>query len=756
MAARLTDEALCEELGKYGEKVKLPINDNKRSILQKKLNHLQAKNKRKSTSIRQKSYNNESGFSSDDDSALVSTSTTKTLSKSPSASSRTTRATAAAAAAASNSSPAPSPSNAPKRRSVSNFNDDLSDCTQNNSIYGLHSTTSGPNQTSRKSSGVISYHSSFGSSNNTIDSPSANSIYSNHQIHRRSTNMKPHLTTSSRAGIYFDSTDSDIEADEDENSLASKSSTFSNSYAAKSSPIYTSHYSPLSRTSNFVTSTPKKKTTQVLKEFRQNYKYSRNPFNVSFWDYYIPYGFSGGRHAGEKNSHCISRILPIALVLFFTFLGIMYVRNWSESSLSPQNNKASRLVSGVCIKYMPTKCKNIDNDGVLKLLKMFHENLSIRSGNILCGDTSSGNSKNMSKEVFSQFIAAEVNEEPVVIEQLFMWLIMSNEDWGIRPMTVNGTIPEKLEDLAYVESYTPKMSFTCRLRRAIFNTIYQLLLGFVGFILLVLLLRFCLVHYQKKEEEQQQIYEMIEKIIDTLKTECEAMSRHDEEPYLAVQHVRDKLLPPSKRKQLLPVWKKAVKFIEDNESRIRHETRIIEGEEFDVWRWLPVCCTNSPHMSQSLNLNNGGKIWQGQAFGEHDDVSNNSPPYSPTPCLKVRNMFKADVEEGDDWDIHIEDAILEKCKNINGILHIHVDKSSKEGCVYIKCDNCETAGNVYRSLHGWWFDRRLVTVKYLRLDMYHDRFPSSRVAVKAMKPSSHRTHSARPQQPLQRYNLQMT
>lgn len=35
-------------------------------------------------------------------------------------------------------------------------------------------------------------------------------------------------------------------------------------------------------------------------------------------------------------------------------------------------------------------------------------------------------------------------------------------------------------------------------------------------------------------------------------------------------------------------------------------------------------------------------------------------------------------EEGDDWDVHIEDAILEKCKNINGILHIHVDKSSKE------------------------------------------------------------------------------
>ncbi|XP_014784828.2 inner nuclear membrane protein Man1 [Octopus bimaculoides] len=766
MAARVSDEVLCKELGKYGEKVKLPLNDSKRSILQKKLNHLQAKNKRKSTSIQHKSFNNEmSGFSSDDDSALVNTSTTKTLPKSSSASSRTTRAAAAAAAASNNASPPPSPSNVPKRRSMSNLNnsDHLSDNTHNNSKYGLHSPTSGSNQTSRKSPGVISYHSSLGGSNTSIDSLPGNSIYSNHQVHhRRSANLKPPVTTSSRTGIYFDSTDSDIDADEDENSIASKSSTFSNSFA-KSSPIYSSHYSPLSRTGNFssptlsVTSTPKKKTTQILNEFRQNFtKTPQNPYKSNFWDNYIPYGFNGSRHVGEKNSHCISRILPIAMVLFFTFLGIMYVRNWSEPSLSPENNKASKLVAGVCSKYLQRKCETVDIDGILKLLKMFRENLSIRYGNILCGQNSNGNSKNMSKEVVSQLIAAEVEEEPMIIEQLIMWMIISNEDWGIRPLTVNGTIPERVEELAYVESYTPYMSFTCRLRRAIFDTIYQLLLGCLGVVLLILLLRFCLVQHQKKEEEQQQIYEMIEKIIDTLKSECEAMSRHDEEPYLAVQHVRDKLLQPSKRKQLLPIWKKAAKFIEENESRIRHETRMIEGEEFDVWRWLPVCCTNSPHMTQSLNLNNGGKIWQGQAFGEHDDISNNSPPYSPTPCLKVRNMFKADVEEGDDWDVHIEDAILEKCKNINGILHIHVDKSSKEGCVYIKCDNCETAGHVYRSLHGWWFDRRLVTVKYLRLDMYHDRFPSSRVAVKAMKPSSHsRTHSVC-QQPIQRYSLQMT
>jgi membrane protein Man1 len=42
------------------------------------------------------------------------------------------------------------------------------------------------------------------------------------------------------------------------------------------------------------------------------------------------------------------------------------------------------------------------------------------------------------------------------------------------------------------------------------------------------------------------------------------------------------------RKALKDVWDKAVKFIEANESRVRLETQVIEGEEFDVWRWIHV------------------------------------------------------------------------------------------------------------------------------------------------------------------------
>lgn len=34
-------------------------------------------------------------------------------------------------------------------------------------------------------------------------------------------------------------------------------------------------------------------------------------------------------------------------------------------------------------------------------------------------------------------------------------------------------------------------------------------------------------------------------------------------------------------------WQKAVEFINLNESRISTETRIINGVECSVWRWIP-------------------------------------------------------------------------------------------------------------------------------------------------------------------------
>jgi len=96
---------------------------------------------------------------------------------------------------------------------------------------------------------------------------------------------------------------------------------------------------------------------------------------------------------------------------------------------------------------------------------------------------------------------------------------------------------------------------------------------------------------------------------------------------------------------------------------------------FDVWRWI------QPTVD-------GGKVWQGQAFGENTNAlrsrHRSSVPQNPlTTCLKIRNMFDAAVETGSDWQQTVKDAVLEKC-SLATIVHIAVDSLSSEGCVYVR------------------------------------------------------------------------
>ncbi|XP_046668747.1 inner nuclear membrane protein Man1 [Homalodisca vitripennis] len=226
----------------------------------------------------------------------------------------------------------------------------------------------------------------------------------------------------------------------------------------------------------------------------------------------------------------------------------------------------------------------------------------------------------------------------------------------------------------------------------------------------------------RQERNKKEVFRMVESIIDILSSHQQSSAGDN---YLAISHVRDQLIPPQQRDKMASVWNKAVAYLEENESRVRTEVQQVLGEEFRVWRWLPAPRSNGKR-----------KVWQGQAF-ETMEGSVNSLPVSPTPCLKIRHMFDSDVEVGEDWIIRVQDAILEKCEGVN-VLHVAVDKNSNEGCVYVKCASPQDAGRAYRALHGSWFDSKLVTVKYLRLERYHERFPDSARSLRPLRPSNDR------------------
>uniref|UniRef100_A0A674AMJ3 LEM domain containing 3 n=1 Tax=Salmo trutta TaxID=8032 RepID=A0A674AMJ3_SALTR len=408
--------------------------------------------------------------------------------------------------------------------------------------------------------------------------------------------------------------------------------------------------------------------------------------------------------------------LLMAACLFFLLLGLMYLRM--------RGSGASEV--DVVSKY-PNK---MEKDTILKLLLNLHDHLAHIAGQHDCTDPEQqqANRSLSMKEASDYLVQQNEQYHPWVLLSL-EWIIRTGEDVGIRLI---GDNPEEevaeVGEVTRLESTHPKMSFSCRFRRAFCTVIHRVL-----FILSVIGLAWGVFYYMKyrwrrEEEETRQMYDMVERIIGVLRIHnASCQENNDLQPYLPIPHVRDSLVQPQDRKKLKKVWDRAVTFLSANESRIRTESQRIGGADFLVWRWL------QPSLSCDQISLIPSKVWQGKAFPLD---RRNSPPNSLTPCLKIRNMFDPVMEVGENWHLAIHEAILEKCCDNDGIVHIAVDKNSREGCVYVKCLSAEHSGKAFKALHGSWFDGKLVTVKYLRLDRYHQRFPQAQGCTTSLKPSN--------------------
>uniref|UniRef100_A0A8C7XHJ7 Inner nuclear membrane protein Man1 n=1 Tax=Oryzias sinensis TaxID=183150 RepID=A0A8C7XHJ7_9TELE len=329
------------------------------------------------------------------------------------------------------------------------------------------------------------------------------------------------------------------------------------------------------------------------------------------------------------------------------------------------------------------------------------------------------------------FNASKVNFKlSLMLEMCFLMSRLLGEDPHV-PVT-------DVSEISQLESTHPRMPFTCRLRKAFVTVGSKVVLVAAAAAMVWGVVRYLKFRWRRQEEETRQMYDMVERIIDVLRTHGEACQENqDLLPYLPIPHVRDSLVLPQDRKKMKKIWGRAVCFLSANESRIRTETQRIGGADFLVWRWI------QPSLSCDKANPMPSKVWQGQAFPLD---RRNSPPNSLTPCLKIRNMFDPVMEVGENWDLAIHEAILEKCSDNDGIVHIAVDKNSREGCVYVKCLTAEHSGKAFKALHGSWFDGKLVTVKYLRLDRYHQRFPQAQACSTPLKASSLRLSSTPSQQ----------
>ncbi|KAM7055689.1 inner nuclear membrane protein Man1 [Acridotheres tristis] len=430
---------------------------------------------------------------------------------------------------------------------------------------------------------------------------------------------------------------------------------------------------------------------------------------------------------GGFSAHYLSMFLLTAACLFFLILGFTYLRM--------RGSGIAEDVGANIKDPFREELQKIQEDELslmMKSLYALHDKLAQVAGEHECG---SSIQRNLTIQEAAAYLKNLDPEYESVLNTSLQWILNSGEDVGIKCLSndPNEMDVTNVTNVKYLQSTSPKMSFRCRFRRAFVNVTHRLSILLWGIAMVWGVLHYMKYRWAKEEEETKQMYDMVVKIIDVLRRHSEACSENKElQPYMPILHVRDSLIPPQDRRKMNKVWNRAVDFLAANESRVCTETRRVGGAEFLVWKWM------QPSAACDKILVIPSKVWQGQAF--HLD-RRNSPPNSLTPCLKIRNMFDPVMEIGDHWHLAIQEAILEKCSDNDGIVHIAVDKNSREGCVYVKCLSPEYAGKAFKALHGSWFDGKLVTVKYLRLDRYHHRFPQALTCNTPLKPSNKHMNS---------------
>ncbi|CAN8001705.1 unnamed protein product [Ixodes hexagonus] len=440
----------------------------------------------------------------------------------------------------------------------------------------------------------------------------------------------------------------------------------------------------------------------------------------------------------------VSFVLLLAAALFFLFLGAAYmgVRYPSQSGSKPKARPRTDA------PYNATLCEQdrnkpciweADVPAALELAGRIQRLLGDLAGKHECGEAAqpSLSYEDCLKEM-------RRTKDTLLADEAFkdsLLLLFENPAWGIVLLGWDGepmSVYQEGSSVLALRALRPVKSYWCFIRLTLQSVAMQMALAALA-VVGVCALYYLLSWYKvRRDERRRRLYGLVEKITAILREHAE--SPDCREPYLAQVHVRDMLIEPSRRKQLSQLWQDAVDFLGRNESRVRTERQHIDGESYLVWRWLGGAggsATASPSSTPPRT-----KVWQGRAFESPASgvpcgaAGGASLPYVPATCLKIRNMFDLEVECEDDWPVQIRNAILEKCEGNQGIVHLQVDTASKEGCVYMKCASLEAAGQAYRALHGSWFDGNLITVKYLRLERYHERFPESQYCREPLKPSN--------------------
>ena len=112
-------------------------------------------------------------------------------------------------------------------------------------------------------------------------------------------------------------------------------------------------------------------------------------------------------------------------------------------------------------------------------------------------------------------------------------------------------------------------------------------------------------------------------------------------------------------------------------------------------------------------------------------------PYATPHCMQVCTSLQIDKHASTRPRSFLQ-AGCPTCHPTNRVKALYIGcKTIVVSIVFLdRCNDLESAGTAFKALHGWWFDGRLVTVKYLREQRYEERYLDSHCANSAILPSN--------------------
>lgn len=469
-------------------------------------------------------------------------------------------------------------------------------------------------------------------------------------------------------------------------------------------------------------------------------------------------------------------IVPCALVsilfLFFAMVATVYLTmspnllqtldpNVSKFKLCPRRNIGFEEHSE---EFIPTyNCiEEVDLDSAFELLKMLIPEMQKRIVKSRCKDATSPFSMSAKEVIY--FV---VEDRPKMVYDTIHtlhnaeYLISMNPQWHVahfadKSATKVIDLPEVIQlrdsQLNYLAIVNPRLPITC----VLYNKLqaFFVIVGCLGVcILLLYLIMFAFkAIMQHIRTRRDRLNNMIEDITNVLMQKAyDPDTAATEAASVVINHLRDKLIPTAERSRLERTWNEAIRFLEQNESRIQFSVQTRNGEDYRVMRWVDTSMPTSQRQSTStpstsfnvstlyprINgpgtagslLSNAVKKWQSPAFDKTNKIKD-----PPTECLKIRQMFDKYEATNPNLRQTVQDAILEKLAHTTcRIYDIQLDKNTC--CVYVRCATSSDAGMVHDEINGWWFDSRLVSIKFLRLDRFLNRFPQSTSTI-CLKPSN--------------------